>query len=93
MRPRWDQRHEIQVRSRWEHSLKVQVRRRWQEDSPVTGEAQVEPESPGTEEDKVRTRVTRIRSLQVGIEYLCPDDAKVGARVTRTNETQMENIH
>ena len=37
----------------------------------------MEPESPGTEEAKVRTRVTRIRSLQVGIEYLCPDDAKV----------------
>ena len=28
-------------------------------------EAQVEPESPGTEEAKVRTRVTRIRSVPV----------------------------
>ena len=37
-------------------------------ESPVTGEAQVEPESPGTEEAKVRTRVTRIRSDQWGIQ-------------------------
>ena len=28
-------------------------------------EAQVEPESPGTEDAKVRTRVTRIRSVPV----------------------------
>ena len=29
-------------------------------------EAQVEPESPGTEETKVRTRVTRMRTVPVG---------------------------
>ena len=38
----------------------------WEGESTVTGEAQVEPESPGTEEAKVRTRVTRIRSVPVG---------------------------
>ena len=35
-------------------------------ESPVTGEAHVEPESRGTEEAKVRTSVTKIRSVPVG---------------------------
>ena len=35
-------------------------------ESPVTGEAHVEPESPGTVEAKVRTRVTRIKTVPVG---------------------------
>ena len=35
-------------------------------ESPFKGLAQVEPESLGTEEAKVRTRVTRIRSVPVG---------------------------
>ena len=35
-------------------------------ESPVTGEALHEPDSPGTEEVKVRTRVTRIRSVPAG---------------------------
>ena len=35
-------------------------------ESPVTSEALVEPESPGREEAKVRTRVTRIRSIPEG---------------------------
>ena len=43
-----------------------QVRQCIGSESPVTGEAQVEPESPGREAAKVRTRVTRIRSVPVG---------------------------
>ena len=39
---------------------------RWVPETPGPGEAQVEPESPGTEEAKVRTRVTRIKSVPVG---------------------------
>ena len=35
-------------------------------ESSLTGEAQVEPESPGREEAKVRTIVTRIRSVPEG---------------------------
>ena len=35
-------------------------------ESPVTGEAHVEPESRDTEEAKVRTSVTKIRSVPVG---------------------------
>ena len=37
-------------------------------ESPLTGEVQGEPESHGTEEAKVRTRVTTIRSVSLGIE-------------------------
>ena len=59
MRPRSDQRHEVQVSSRWELQSPGQVRPCLGSESPGTGEAQVETESPGTEEAKVRTRVNR----------------------------------
>ena len=36
----------------------------------------MEPESPGTEKAKVRTRVTRIRSVPVGNRVPCPIDAR-----------------
>ena len=62
-KPRWDRRHEVQVRSRWEAQSPGQMRPCVGSESPVTGEAQVEPELPGTEESKERTRVTRIRGF------------------------------
>ena len=57
--------NEVQFISRLEPQSPGQVRPCLGSESPVTGEAQEDPESPCTEEAKVRTRVTRIRSVPV----------------------------
>ena len=66
--PSWDQRHEVQVRYRWKPQSPGEERPYLGSESPLTGEVQGEPESDGTEEAKVRTTVTTIRSVPLGIE-------------------------
>ena len=52
----------------------------------------MEPESPGTEEVKVRTRVTRIRSVPVGNRVSMCDDAQVETETPGPDESQVGSI-
>ena len=92
MRPRWVQRHQVQVRSQCEPQSPDQVRLCLASDSPVTGEAHVEPESPGTEEAKVRTRVIWIRTFPVGNRVTISDDAQVEPETPGPDEAQVGSI-
>ena len=52
----------------------------------------MEPESPGTEEAKVRTRVTRIRSVPVGNGVTMSDNAQVEPESPGPDEEQVGSI-
>ena len=88
-----DQRHEVQVRFHWEPQSPGLVRPCLGSESPVTGETQVEPESPGTEEAKVRTRITRLRSVPVGNRVTTSHHAQVEPESPGTDEAQGGSIY